>query len=209
MTAYFIGDIPAEDLVIEPARNGEAIDVTPFTTATPIFRDPDGVIVVADFLATIEGTGTDATVTVEWPDDNVLDTVGVYQLSIVLSGPDAEERLSPVRIVVEAVYDGWYTLDLARLDWSDAPDEDMVLNDLLTVAKAAVIAYAPVLAEDVFPPANYRKAQLMHARTIWNADKGDAADQTMGLGGFVVTPKSLEKSTREVLRPRTGIPVVG
>lgn len=209
MTAYFIGDIPAEDLVIEPARNGEAIDVTPFTTATPTLRDPDGVIVTASFIATIVGTGVDATIVVQWPNANVLDTVGVYQLSLVLSGVGPQERLSPVRIVVEAVYDGWYTLDLARADWADAPDDDMTLSDLLTAAKSAVLEYGRALAEDELPPTNFRKAQLMHARTIWNADKGDSADQSMGLGGFVVTPKSLEKSTREVIRPRRGIPVVG
>lgn len=212
MTAYFVGDVPAEDLVVEPARGGVAIDLSPFTSVETVFRAPDGEPVLSSgFVATIEGE----TIVVEWPAETVLEDAGVYELTLILEGPDdLREALSPIRIVVELQGTGWYTLDLARDDWQDAPDAndsagDLTLYDLLEVAKDQVLAFAPDLDEDAFPPSNYRKAQLMQARNIWNVDKGDAGNGEMGLGGFVVTPKPLDWHVRQILRPKTGRPVVG
>jgi hypothetical protein len=213
MTAYFTGDIPAKDLVIEPARGGVAVDLAPFDTVETVFRAPDGsVIESSGFLADIDGE----TIVVEWPSETVLEEPGVYQLTPILEGTgDVRETLAPVRIVVEEEGSAWYTLELARLDWQEAPDPtdfggagDYVLWELLEAAKEEVIAFAPTLDEDVRPPLRYRKGQLMHARTLWNAGNSDTNGQ-VGLEGFVVTPKSLEKDTREVLRPRTGRPAVG
>lgn len=210
MTAYFTGDVPAEDLVIEPARGGVAIDLSPFSSVETVFRAPDGSeILSSGFLASIE----DESLVVEWPSETVLEEPGVYQLTPILEGTgDVRETLAPVRIVVEEEGSAWYTLELARLDWPDAPDHDgdgdYVLWEMLEAAKEEVIAFAPTLDEDERAPLRYRKAQLMHARTLWNAGHSDSNGQ-IGLEGFVVTPKSLEKDTRELLRPRTGRPVVG
>lgn len=213
MTAYFTGDVPAEDLVIEPARGGEAVDLAPFTSVETIFRAPDGTLIPSSgFLAALEGE----TIVIGWPSETVLEDPGVYQLTPILQGTgDVRETLAPIRIVVEEEGSAWYTLDLARLDWQDAPSPtdfdgagDYVLWELLEAAKEEVLAFAPDLAADVRPPLRYRKGQLMHARTLWNAGNSDANGQS-GLEGFIVTPKSLEKDTRELLRPRTGRPVVG
>ncbi len=202
---YFVGDVPAEDVVIEPARGGYAIDLAPFDTALVSLRAPDGTLVDSSgFLATIE----DDTVVVEWPTETVLDSPGTFALALVLEGPgDVRETVSPTRIVVEEQGTGWYTLDLAREDWDDSPSSDLVLADLLDVARAAVVAYAPDLAVDAPVPTSYRKGQLMQARNIWNADKGDAGDASMGMGGYVVTPKPLDWNIKQLLRPKSPNPV--
>lgn len=204
---YFVGDVPAEDVVIEPARGGYAIDLAAFTDATVALRAPDGAIVDSSgFLATID----DETVVIEWPTETVLDTPGTYQLGILLEGPgDVRETVSPTRLVVEEEGTGWYTLDLAREDWDSAPTSDVILADLLDVARLAVLAYARPLAEDALVPTNYRKGQLMHARNIWNVDKGDAGDGSMGMDGYVVTPKPLDWNIKQLLRPKTATPAIG
>lgn len=213
MTAYFVGDIPAEDMVIEPARGGVAVDLAPFTGVEILFRAPDGEIVLSSgFLAEI----VEETIVIEWPAETVLEESGVYQLTPILEGAgDVRETLAPVRIVVEEDGTAWYTLELARLDWPDAPTPtdfsgagDYVLWELLAAAREEVEAFGTTLAEDERAPMRFRKAQLMHARTLWNAGNSDANGQ-VGLEGFIVTPKSLEKDTREVIRPRTGRPVMG
>ncbi len=208
MTSYFVGDVPAEDLVIDPARGGTAVDLDPFDEVTVTFRGPDGeVIESSGFAASID---TD-TVLVEWPDETILDTPGVYELSLTLESTGGLlERLTPIRIVVEEQGTGWYTIDMLREDWPDAPDEDVKVHLLLEEAKSACLAYgnAAELDEDGRPPYRWRGAQLSHVRTLWNAGEGDS-DGQVGLGGFVVVPKSLEKSTREILRPKTISAVFG
>lgn len=213
MTAYFVGDVPAEDLVIEPARGGVAIDLAQFTSVEIVFRAPDGeVIESSGFLATIDGE----TIVIEWPSETVLEESGVYQLTPIIEGAtDQRETLAPVRIVVEEDGSPWYTLELARQDWEGAPEPtdfngagDYVLWELLEVAREEVEAFGTTVAEDAAVPRRFRKAQLMHARTLWNAGTSDTSGQ-VGIEGFVVTPKSLEKDTREVIRPRTGRPAMG
>lgn len=207
MTSYFVGDVPAEDIVIEPARAGIAIDLEPFSSASITFRGPDGAEVLsAGFMATI----LTETVTIEWPNETILDSPGVYELMIVLEGLHAQETLSPERIVVEVQGSGWYTLDLARTDWLDAPEQDISLHNLLEAAKTEILAWAPALSQGELPPYNWRKAQLMHARTLWNADKADTNSGQIGFDSFAIpTPKALEKNTRAILRPKTPNPVIG
>lgn len=202
MTTYFVGDIPAEDLVIDPARGGNAIDLTPFNEVTVTFRGPDGSVVESSgFTATIE----DESVVVEWPGETILETPGVYELSLTLEGAGGvTERVSPTRIVVEEQGTGWYTIDMLREDWDDAPDEDLKVHMLLEESKRAVLAYGreAEIDENDRPPLVWMGAQLSHVRTLWNAGEGDS-DGNVGLGGFVVVPKSLEKSTREIIRPKS------
>lgn len=204
---YFVGDVPAEDVVIEPARGGYAIDLALFDTATVEFRAPDGHVVESSgFLATID----DTTVVVEWPAETVLDDPGVYELALILEGTDdVRERVTPERIVVEEQGTGWYTLDLARADWDDAPDSDLVLHDLLDAAQHAVVTYAPALVDGAHVPTSYRKGQLMQARNVWNVDEGEPADASMGLSPFSVTPKPLDWQIKQLLRPKSATPVMG
>jgi len=209
MTAYFVGDVPAEDLVIEPARAGMAIDLAPFNAVTLVLRDPAGEIVDPSGLTAALDAG-EGTVTVTWPTTTILGSAGIYELTVKLTGTGSKkETLSPERIIVEAEGTGWYTLEQARLDWPDAPDADYLLYDYLTVARGQVLAYAPDLDEGELPPPNYKKAQLMQARNMWNADKGEPNTGEFGTGAFIVTPKPLDWAVKQMLRPRTGRPVMG
>ena len=106
----------------------------------------------------------------------------------------------------------WHDSESARDQWVDAPDDDAHLVELLEVARAAVIAYAPALPApegEGTPtiPTTYRYAQLMHARNLWNATKVDPAG-TFGEGEFVVQPRPLDWHVQQVLRPKRGVPSV-
>lgn len=205
MTAFYVGDVPAEDLVVEPARRGEAIDLDPFDTVSVVFRDPAGeTIDSSGFLAEIDGQ----TVVVEWPDESVLDDPGPYELSLILeSSGGFRETVSALRIIVQDPADGWHTLDTARDEWGDAPHDDSTLYDLLDVAKDAVTEYAPALGEDALPPNNYRKAQIMQARNVWNSDEVSPSGD-VGMEGFTIRPHPLDWAIKQLLRPRRGVPFV-
>lgn len=201
---YYVGDVPAQPLVIEPARNEEPIDLAPFSEADAQLYGPDGdLVVTAGFLSTI----VDEVIVIEWPESSPFDQPGIYELRVVLSNPDTEvrERLAPVRLVADTD-DGWHTLDTARDDWRDAPGFDAWLYELLWTARNDVIAYAPALAADQRPPLNYRRAQLMQARNLWNAGKVDPSSGGIGSDTFVLRPFPLDWTIKQVLRPKRAIP---
>lgn len=107
----------------------------------------------------------------------------------------------------------WHDVESARDRWVDAPLDDDDLEELLEVAKQAVIEYAPALPEPEDPeaeediPVNYRRAQLMHSRNLWNASTASTAG-TFGEGEFVITPRPLDWHVQQMLRPKRGVPVV-
>lgn len=204
---YYVGDVPAEDIVIEPARNSEPIDLTPFDQVDVTLWDAAGVEVEGSgFLGSIVGDQ----VIIEWPGDTPFADAGLFTLHLVLTsstGPQ-RERLAPVYFVVQDD-DGWHTLDSARDEWTDANSaDDMRLYVALSIARQQVIDFAPALAEGARPPLNYRQGQLMQARNIWNASKVDPSGG-IGEDSFVIRPFPLDWMIRQVLRPKTAIPAVG
>lgn len=208
--SYYVGDIPAEDLVIEPARNQEPIDLTPFDTVTVSLTNSMGeVIETAGFLATIDEV-TDQVI-VEWPDDSPFATAGLYLLGLVLEGSISgrRERIAPVPLVVDVEDDGWHNLDSFRDSWVDAPQTDVKAYELLWVAKNAVLSFAPALEIGQRPPLSYKLGQAMQARNLWNAAKVDPASGGLGEDSFVIRPFPLDWMIRQVLRPKTAIPAVG
>jgi hypothetical protein len=204
--AYYTGDIPAEDLVIEPARNGEPVDLTPFDEAVATLYAPDGAEVEsAGFLATID----DDHVIVEWPTESVLDTEGVYRLSIVLeSNAGPTERLSPVYLVAQEE-NGWHTCDSAREEWRDAPTSDARLFQVLAQAREQVTEFAPALAAETPIPSRYREGQMMQARNLWNAGRVDPGSGATGDEDFVIRPFPLDWMVKQVLRPQRAIGAIG
>lgn len=109
----------------------------------------------------------------------------------------------------------WHTPETARDQWADAPLDDNDLVELLEVAQQAVLAYAPALPEDdvtvedgyVIPaaqniPANYRRAQLMQARNIWNASNASTGGEFDG-SSYGITTHPLDWQIKQILRPRT------
>jgi len=204
--AYYVGDIPVEDLVIEPAQNGEPLDLTPFNLVTAVLRDPERQPVPEEFFAAIDGEE----IVVEWPDSTPFAADGLYELELTLEHSTLPQRLrlAPVRIVAQGD-NGWHTVDSARDGWDDAPDADADLYELLELAKEAVIEYAPVLAEGEYPPLRYRKGQRMHAENIWNACRVNPASGGDGDGTFVLRPFPLDWQVKQMLRPKRAVPVIG
>jgi hypothetical protein len=110
----------------------------------------------------------------------------------------------------------WHTTTSARDEWIDAPLDDAQLTDLLEVAKQAVLAYAPALPEDSYEivdgmvvavgedtvPVNYRAAQLMQARNVWNSSKASPTGDFDG-GSYSLTTFPLDWQVKQLLRPRS------
>ncbi|GAB3118408.1 hypothetical protein [Glaciibacter psychrotolerans] len=203
---YYVGDVPAQDLVIEPARNEEPIDLTPFNEIDAQLFDPAGVpVVTPGFLGSISGE----TIVIEWPGSSPFDVAGIYALRLTATHTttNVRERIPAVRLVVD-VEDGWHTLDTARDDWRDAPGYDAWLYELLWSARQQVCAYAPALATGQRPPLSYLRAQIMQARNLWNAGKVDPASGGMGDDTFVLRPFPLDWMIKQVLRPQNPRPVI-
>ncbi|KQR86832.1 hypothetical protein ASF96_10995 [Microbacterium sp. Leaf179] len=96
-----------------------------------------------------------------------------------------------------------------RAAWKDAPIENLELLDMiLDTAKAQVIAYAPELPNDDNYPSRYVLAQLMQARTLYQAGQVASAG-TIGEGEYVFTPRPMDKTVRTIIRPEDGKPDVG
>lgn len=198
--AFYIGDVPSEDLVVEPAR-----ELTLFDTVDAKLYDPEGELTDAEFFASID----EDSVIVEWPATSPFDVVGEYVLLLTLEHSTApvRERLAPIRLVVQA-NDGWHTVDTARDGWDDSPDDDATVSDLLNLAKIAVIAFAPALAADARPPINYKAAQRMQAENIWNASRVSPSTGGDGDGTFVMRPFPLDWQVKQLLRPKRALPVI-
>lgn len=204
---YYVGDIPAQPLVIEPARNEEPLDLAPYAIAEVELYGPDNQPVVTEgFTGTIDAD----TVIVEWPGTSPFPVAGIYQLRITLRDLDltVRERVQPVQLVAD-IEDGWHTLDTARDAWRGAPLYDAWLYEILWAARDQVIAYAPKLADGVVPPPNYRHAQILQARNLWNAGKVDPASGGIGEDSFIMRPYPLDWIIKQILRPKTAVPVIG
>lgn len=106
----------------------------------------------------------------------------------------------------------WYTVGEAREYWRDAPYEDDDVQQLLDVAQFHVLEYGPDrVAADIAAtgcvPVNYRLAQIMQARNLWNASKTDPAG-TIGDGSFEIRPFPLDWTIKQIIRPKSAKPVV-
>jgi hypothetical protein len=200
---YWVGDVPATDLVVVPSRGGEAVDLAPFDDVDVTLYDPDGVPVpTAGFLAQLSTTGS---VIIEWPGDSVLDAPGIYTLVLVLlTAAGGRERADSLTFVVQAD-DGWHTLESIRHEWSDAPDDDSTLYALLSSSKTQCVEYAPAIVGR--PPTNYRQAQLIQARNLWQSVKSDQGQ--LSADGFAIPVYSLDWIVKGLLRPKRGTLIAG
>lgn len=96
----------------------------------------------------------------------------------------------------------WHTLDSARDQWDDAPLDDDYLQELLDVAKDAVLTYGHALTEEEAVPTRYRVAQLMQARNIFNASKASAGGDLDG-SSFGISTAPLDWQVKQLIRPRS------
>jgi hypothetical protein len=210
--AYYIGDIPVEDIVIAPARSGEPIPLDPFNTVDSEvqWRDGTGAIVPAEFLlAFATGGGEDDMIVIEWPDTTPFETAGIYSLSVILGTNDGHrERLAPAYFIAQDD-DGWHTVDSVRQEWTGgAPADDRRLYQVLDMARQQVLEYAPELAVDAPIPSNYREGQLAQARNLYNAGTVDSSGGE-GSGDFVLRPFPLDWMVKQMLRPQRAIGAIG
>lgn len=196
---YHVGDIPRDDFVIEPA-----FDLGGGDTATAILTAPGGEETILTATVDVD----DNIVTLEWPATSLFSSGGIYELRVTVVSGTKHERLPMLAVIIQDDSTGWHTLDSIRDQWDSAPDDDMVLYELLEVAKNDVIAYAPKLGEGVKPPLHYRRGQQLHARNGWNAGAVDTTG-VIGDTGFVVRPFPLDWAVKQTLRPKRGVPVVG
>lgn len=206
--AYYVGDTPADDIVVEPVRGFDPIDLTQFDAVEVKLYGADGLeIESAGFIANIG----DDILTLEWPTESLLEEPGLYTLRVTLlhTVTGVRERLKNQYIVVQGD-EGWATLDDARDQWPDAEVvPDHVLWELLEISKHQCIEFAPVLALGQRVPTHYRKAQMMQARNILNSSRVDAASGGDGEDTFMIRSFPLDWVIKQELRPLRGIPVVG
>lgn len=103
--------------------------------------------------------------------------------------------------------------------WPDAPYDELpeVLSMLLDSARVQVIAFAQGLPEDeilddyvlrnkdgdpvVDIPPRLVYAQLQQATNLWNAGRKGNADE-FGSDTFSFTPRPLDKTVRQLIRPK-------
>lgn len=202
MTAYFVGDTPAGAIGVVPSRNGEEVDVHGYTNPRAVLIPPGGAPV--DLAASID----DDEVRLEWPATSPFEVSGIYAVRLLLDTENGRETFSVGRIVVEE-WSIWHNLATAREDWRDAPDSDVKLYTLLYLARDAVEAYAPKLADGATVPLPWVQAQLLQARNHWNAARVDPANAGLGDDQFTLTPFPLDWNVRQIIRPKTAVPVIG
>ena len=97
--------------------------------------------------------------------------------------------------------------------WPDAPIEnEETLGFLLSVARDQVLAFAPAIPDapetgTIAPQVldRYVYAQLQQAQNLWNAGRV-APTGDLGDGGFSFTPRPLDKTIRQIIRPVDGKP---
>lgn len=114
----------------------------------------------------------------------------------------------------------WYSVDapdeVTRLvgAWRDAPIEnEEVMGFILGVAREQVLDFGPTLpvvpegqaVPD--PPDRFVYAQLQQATNLWNAGRV-SGDGDVGEGGFSFTPRPLDRTIKNIIRPPKGRPRV-
>ncbi|PRY70201.1 hypothetical protein B0I08_101329 [Glaciihabitans tibetensis] len=195
---FWAADKPAGTFTVQLDNDSEEI---PYTTATALFRDT-----ASGYSFTIASTPiVEDEIDFAWP---VFNSSGLYEILVTLADATGHKvRLNALPLVIQAA-DGWHTLDSARSQWIDAPDPDDVLFILLESAKTQCLAFAPNLeAAAQWVPAHYKQAQLMQARALWQSTKANASD-SINAEGFTVTVFPMDRTVKNLLRPKRGVPSV-
>jgi hypothetical protein len=193
---YVQGDTPAAPLLVVPARDGDVVDLEPYTAAQAQLVQPDGaVITAAAEIRRDEDEGDVVAVTLP-----TLEQAGLVAVSVQLSADGKRDTFDVEPLAVQAL-DGWHTISSARAEWDGAKHlTDWRLYVLLSTARGEVAAYAPALGTQR-PPLNYREAQLLHARNRNAAARIDPATGDSGVDGYAVGPFPLDWAVKQLLRP--------
>lgn len=193
---YYVGDTPLETIKFDDLPLGD------WTLAAATITAPDGD------THTLPATIDDDTVEVVL--DIPLELAGVHTVTVTVHDAAGAHRMLPTEaLLVEDPATRWHTLASARGAWRDAPAADLTLHELLEVAREQCEAYAPALPDGAVVPIRWKSAQLMQARNIWNASKTDPEAGGFGDEGFVIRPYPLDWTIKQMLHPKTRIPVIG
>ena len=203
---YYTGDVPTAALIVSPSLNGEPLTVNAADTAEVLLTAPDG-----DEITTLTGTIAEDDVQVTFPATTVFTDPGIYTLTILIDyDAGGIQQADPVRLVVDDTTAQWATLALTRDQWVDARTmEDALLYELLELSKVQILEYAPALADGVAVPLQYRLAQIVQAKNVYNSSLVDAGSGDIGNDTFTLRPFPLDWQVKQMLRPRRGTPVVG
>ena len=107
----------------------------------------------------------------------------------------------------------WYTATPDQAErlvgaWPDAPIENQeVCGFILSVAQEQVIDFGKVLAEDEPIPDRFVFAQLKQAENLWNAGRVSTGGD-VGVDQYSYTPRPLDKTIKNIIRPPKGGPRV-
>jgi len=101
----------------------------------------------------------------------------------------------------------WSTVEAWRLEYKDAPTNNVVAQRVLDAAQEVCESYAPSLADGATPPARYVEALHLQARETWQAHRRDNAD-TIGADGYVIRVRPLGGVVKQLLRPPRVLPGV-
>lgn len=120
----------------------------------------------------------------------------------------------------------WYSVadsdaqERLLLAWPDAPLANLeVCGLILGTAREQVIAYAPeppaddvtvvdgIITSATVTPDRYVLAQLRQAENLWNAGRVNSSGD-VGVDTFTFTPRPLDKTVRQIIRPVDGKPHV-
>lgn len=97
----------------------------------------------------------------------------------------------------------WLTPGELRNQWSNAPKNDAVAQQLLDAGRAHVLSLGPEIADEEQPPSSYKLAQGMVARKIWEQQRVNvASDDEIGTEAFTFRlGSSLRYAILDLLRP--------
>lgn len=191
---YAVGDKPVTPLVVVPTRDDEPVVLT------------DAVAVI-----TVDGVALATTIV----DDEVrgvfvepFEQSGILPVVVTVTWEDGVETFVSESIVVEVVGGPWHSIVTAAAEWASNLS-DVQAFTVLSSARVAVEQYGWTGREDDVVPLRVRNAQLMQARSIYNAALADPAQRDADGQLFFSTPFPLDHNIRQLLRPRRGVPVAG
>lgn len=199
--SMFVGDRPdTPSVIMFHDETGNPAATNHFNTLTSTLHSPAGASLGTLTTTVHDGHG----VNVAWGTTSLFTSPGIYTLRCKFTVTNDElVSAEPLQIVIQAV-DGWLTLEQARLEWADAPLDDVLLFKILETAKAQCVAYAPVLGLTDSVPITYVQAQLLQARAIFSSVIANQQDN-VGVEGFQVRVFPLDFTIRAMLRPKRAI----
>lgn len=198
--SLWVGDVPTSptraDFIDEV---GNQVEIQGFDSWEAYMLSP-----VGEVLGTLTGTEHGNHLEFTWYETTILEIPGIHTIVITFFDPlGVEIQCEPWKFVVQDI-DGWLTLEQARLQWSDAPLDDVFLYQILDTAKTQCVAYAPALPLGATVPIAYVQAQLLQARAIFQSVIANQQD-SVGVEGFQVRVFPLDFTIRAMLRPKKAI----